>query len=394
MEQMSEKHQRRVWLVVGAVALVALWLLHDVLFPFVAGMVLAYFLDPLVDRLERRRLGRTLATTIVLVGFLLLLGAFMLLLAPLIYDQIMHFVENVPKYLSELNMRVMPKIEQMRPKLGISGTVSNEVAEAVREKGGAIFEWLGKTMGTILVGGLALFDIVATLVLTPVVAFYMLRDWDRMVAKIDSWLPRRFAGTIRQLGSEADHSIAGYLRGQALVCLILGAFYAVTLAAVGLEYGLTIGLIAGIITFLPYVGSLVGGILAIGMALAQFPPDWTSVAIVAGIFVFGQAVEGNYLSPKLVGDRVGLHPVWIMFALMAGGALFGFTGVLLAVPVAAIIGVLCRFFMKQYLSSKLYDDGHVPPFQVPPVMIDPKAAESTEGIIDTGAPPPDQQQGQ
>ena len=389
MQVLTEKRQLRIWFVVAVVASVLLWLLSDVLLPFVAGIVLAYFLDPLADRLERRRIGRTWAATIVLVGFLLLLAAFLLMLAPLIYDQAVGFAKNLPRYMSEFNMRLMPKIEALRAPLGITGTVSNELAEAVRERGAAIFDWLGKAAASLLVGGFALFDLLATIVLTPVVAFYMLRDWDRMVAKVDSWLPRQFAGTIRHIGAEADHSIAGYLRGQALVCLILGAFYAVALALVGLEFGLVIGIIAGVITFIPYVGSFVGGVLAIGMALAQFPPDWVSVGIVAGIFIFGQAVEGNYLSPKLVGDRVGLHPVWVMFALMAGGALFGFTGVLIAVPVAAVVGVLCRYFMKQYLSSKMYDDGHMPPFQVPPMLIDPTAPESTEGIVDNGAPPPE-----
>ena len=388
MQVLTERRQLRIWFIVAVVTAVLLWLLSDVLVPFVAGIVLAYFLDPLADRLERRGVGRTWAATIVLVGALLVLAAFLLLLAPLIYDQAVAFGKNLPRYLSEFNMRLMPKIEGLRSQLGISGTVTNEVAEAVRERGAAIFDWMGKAMGSVLVGGFALFDILATIVLMPVVAFYMLRDWDLMVAKVDSWLPRRFAGTVRHIGAEADHSVAGYLRGQALVCLILGTFYAITLALVGLEFGLVIGIIAGVITFIPYVGSFVGGVLAIGMALAQFPPDWWSVALVAGIFIFGQAVEGNYLAPKLVGDRVGLHPVWVMFALMAGGALFGFTGVLIAVPVAAIIGVLCRFFMKQYLASKLYDDGHVPPFQVPPMLIDPNAPESTEGIVDNGPPPP------
>ncbi len=388
MPAMTPRTQLRIWLIVGLVFFALLWLLRDVLFPFVAGLIIAYFLDPLVDRLERRGLGRTTGTAIVLIGFLLLLFSFLLLLAPLIYDQAVGFAENLPRYLSELNMRLLPKLEALKPQLGITGTVTNEVAEAVRERGAQIFTWLSDAMGSVLAGGLAVFDVIATLVLTPVVAFYVLRDWDHMVAKIDSWLPRRYAGTIRQLGHEADLSIAGYMRGQALVCLILGSFYAVSLALVGLEFGLVIGLIAGLITFIPYVGSLVGGILAIGMALAQFPPDWASVALVAAIFVVGQAVEGNYLSPKLVGDRVGLHAVWIMFALLAGGALFGFTGVLLAVPVAALIGVLCRFFMKQYLASRLYDDGHVPPFQVPPVVIDPAQVQSTEALASNDPPPP------
>lgn len=388
MPALTESKQLRIWLIVGLIFFALLWLLRDVLMPFVAGLIIAYFLDPLVDRLERRGLGRTVGTAIVLIGFLLALFAFLLLLAPLIYDQAVGFAENLPRYLAELNMRLLPKLEALKPTLGITGTVTNEVAEAVSERGAEIFTWLSDAMGSVLAGGLALFDVIATLVLTPVVAFYVLRDWDHMVAKIDSWLPRRYAGTIRQLGHEADRSIAGYMRGQALVCLILGTFYAGSLALVGLEFGLVIGLIAGLITFIPYVGSLVGGILAIGMALAQFPPDWTSVAIVAAIFVLGQAVEGNYLSPKLVGDRVGLHAVWIMFALLAGGALFGFTGVLLAVPVAALIGVLCRFFMKHYLASRLYDDGHVPPFQVPPVVVDPEQAQSTEALASNDPPPP------
>lgn len=375
MAQLSEIKQLRIWLIVALVVFALLWLLSDVLFPFVAGMTIAYFLDPLVDRLERRRIGRTLSTLIVLVGFLILFAAFLLVLAPMIYNQSVGLIENFPKYLSEINMRLMPRIEALRPMLGISGTVSNEVAEAVREGGNEIFSWLSKAVGSVLTGGIAVVGLFTSLVLTPVVAFYILRDWDTMVDKIDSWLPRQYAGTIRQLAREADESMAGYMRGQALVCLILGSFYGLTLAIVGLEFGLAIGLFAGVISFIPYVGTLVGGVMAIGMALVQFPPDWASVFIVIGIFVFGQAVEGNYLSPKLVGDRVGLHAVWIMFALVAGGALFGFTGVLIAVPVAAIIGVLCRFFMKKYLASRLYDDGHVPPFQVPPVHIEPPTGD-------------------
>ena len=388
MPALTEGKQLRIWLIVGLIFFALLWLLRDVLMPFVAGLIIAYFLDPLVDRLERRGFRRTLATAIILIGFLLTVSAFLLLLAPLIYDQAVGFAKNLPRYLSEMNMRLLPKLEALKPKLGITGTVTNEVAEVISERGADIFTWLSEAMGSVLAGGLAVFDVVATLILTPVVAFYVLRDWDNMVAKIDSWLPRRYAGTIRQLGNEADQSIAGYMRGQALVYIILGSFYAISLALVGLEFGLVIGLIAGLITFIPYVGTMVGGVLAIGMALAQFPPDWASVAIVATIFVVGQVVEGNYLSPKLVGDRVGLHAVWIIFALLAGGALFGFTGVMLAVPVAALIGVLCRFFMKQYLASRLYDDGHVPPFQVPPVVVDPAQVQSTEALASNDPPPP------
>ena len=174
--------------------------------------------------------------------------------------------------------------------------------------------------------------------MTPVVAFYMLVDWDRMVRTVDSWMPVRQRETIRAIAHDIDRAIAGFVRGQALVCLILGTFYAVGLSVIGLNFGALIGMTAGLLSFIPYVGSLTGLILSMGVAIVQFWPDWTMILATLGIFVFGQFVEGNILSPKLVGESVGLHPVWLMFALLAFGALFGFVGLLLAVPLAAAIG--------------------------------------------------------
>ena len=214
--------------------------------------------------------------------------------------------------------------------------------------------WVGAILASIWSGGLALVNVLSLLVVTPIVAFYMLNDWDLMIAKVDSWLPRDHAPTIRALASSIDGAMAGFIRGQGTVCLLLGLFYAVALSVAGLNFGLLIGLGAGLLSFIPYVGSIVGGVLAIGMALVQFWPEWIPIAIIIAIFAAGQFIEGNFLSPYLVGNRIGLHPVWLMFALFAFGYLFGFVGLLLAVPLAAAAGVLVRFALQQYLNSPLY----------------------------------------
>jgi predicted PurR-regulated permease PerM len=206
-------------------------------------------------------------------------------------------------------------------------------------------------------GGLALIDFISLAVITPVVAFYMLLDWDRMVDEIDHWLPRRHAPAIRRVAGDIDSVLAGFVRGQFTVCLILGTFYALALVAIGLNFGLVVGLFAGLVSFIPFVGSLMGGALSIGIALVQFWGDWVMIAAVAGVFLVGQAVEGNFLTPKLVGGSVGLHPVWLMFALACFGAAMGFTGLLIAVPAAASIGVLVRFGLEQYRAGRLYQGG-------------------------------------
>lgn len=364
-EGMSHGRQLVIWLGALVVFCLLLFWLRDALMPFVTGMAIAYLLDPLCDRLERWRLGpvritRAVAALLVLFGFALLFTGFLLLLWPLLAQQAIDFFHRIPTYAETLQQRILPWVQSIRERLGLGG--AEDMNQMVSERGGELLQWLGGALGQLVSGGLAVFNVLALVVLTPVVAFYLLRDWDRMMARLDTWLPRAFAGTIRELAHEADATIAGYVRGQMLVCLSLGAFYAVGLTLVGLDFGLVIGLIGGLISFIPFVGTWVGGVLAIGMAMAQFPPDWISVGIVAGVFVVGQAIEGNVLSPKLVGDRVGLHPVWIMFALVAGGSVFGFTGVLLAVPVAAVLGVLCRFFLRKYLASPLYHGApRVPP---------------------------------
>jgi predicted PurR-regulated permease PerM len=199
-----------------------------------------------------------------------------------------------------------------------------------------------------------LVNLLSLVIVTPIVAFYLLTDWDRMVARLDSWLPRPHVETLRGLAREMDDAMAGFIRGQAVVCLLLGLFYAIGLSLAGLNFGLLIGLAAGILSFIPYVGSFIGFVLSISVAFVQFWPDWVHIAAVAAIFAAGQFIEGNFLSPKLVGNRVGLHPVWLMFALFAFGYLFGFAGLLMAVPLAAAVGVLTRFALRKYLSSPFY----------------------------------------
>jgi predicted PurR-regulated permease PerM len=212
-------------------------------------------------------------------------------------------------------------------------------------------------------GGQAIISVFALLVITPVVAFYLLVDWDRMVATVDGWVPLRHRDTVRELAWEMHQAIAGFVRGQAAVCALLGLFYAVGLSLVGLNFAVLIGLTAGLLSFIPYVGSLTGLMVSVGVAVVQFWPDWTWILATLGVCVAGQFIEGNILSPKLVGASVGLHPVWLMFALLAFGSLFGFVGLLLAVPLAAMVGVLARFALRRYMASPLYLGG--PPKALP-----------------------------
>ncbi|HEV7371814.1 AI-2E family transporter [Arenibaculum sp.] len=354
---MTARRQLRFWLIGLVVFLAALWVLGDVLLPFVAGMAIAYFLDPVADRLERAGAARWLATTLVLVGFVLALVAALLLLAPLIQAQILELLDTLPHIAAWFRESLVPLAERVVRSL--SPDDLERLRAAAGEFAGDAVGWVGRVARGVVAGGVALFDVLSLLFITPVVAFYLLRDWDEMVARIHGWLPRQHAPVILAQVAEVDRTLAGFVRGQATVCLILGLFYALALSLVGLEFGLVIGLLAGLLSFIPFVGSLFGFAGSVGIALFQYD-TWVMVAVVAGIFLLGQAVEGNVLTPRLVGGKVGLHPVWVIFALLAGGSLFGFVGVLLAVPVAAVIGVLARFALGQYLASRYYT-GPAPP---------------------------------
>jgi predicted PurR-regulated permease PerM len=341
----------RFWLIGLAVTALLLWLLSGILMPFVAGMIIAYVLDPVADRFEAIGMPRWLATTMVLLLFVIIIATVLLVLVPVIASQVDGLIRALPGYLEQLTKTLTPVMEQLRTEMPTENF--QRLKTALGEQAGQAVSWLGAVIGGIWRGGLAILDIISLLVITPVVAFYLLRDWDRMTATIDQYLPRPYAPTIHALVGEIDSTLANFLRGQGLVCLILGAFYAISLTVVGLNFGLLVGLGAGLISFIPYVGSIIGFLVSTGIALVQFD-NWVMWLVVAGIFVFGQAVEGNFLTPKLVGGSVGLHPVWVIFALLAGGSLLGFTGVMLAVPVAAAIGVLVRFSLRQYRQSRYF----------------------------------------
>ncbi|UUX50940.1 AI-2E family transporter [Nisaea acidiphila] len=352
---MTQRERLAFWVGLLAAFLLAVYVLKSVLVPFAAGMAIAYFLDPIVDRCERIGMSRTLGTAVVLLGFFLAGTGVLLLLIPLIQAQVVLLAETLPKYIERLSIMAEPLLDMARAWLGDGGADKLNLPAIATQAG----KWILSFAGELLSGGAALANLVSLLVITPIVAFYLLRDWDHIVAAIDGWLPRAQANTIREQAGIIDSTLASFVRGQGTVCLILGGFYAVGLSLAGLDFGVIIGLFAGLISFVPFVGSIFGGALSIGLAALQFD-SLTPIAIIAAIFVAGQAIEGNFLTPNLVGDAVGLHPVWVMFALLAGGALFGFLGVLIAVPVAAVIGVLVRFALSRYLASPLHLHG-IPP---------------------------------
>ena len=354
---MTVREQARWWGGGFAVLILLLWLLADILLPFLLGAALAYIADPIADRLQALGLSRLLAT-IVITGVTFGLAAFALfLIIPALIDQVQQAIANAPaivEWVRELVSRHLPELEH--PDSPLSGALDNLRAR--------VNDWSVAVLGRLWSGSLALIDFIGLIVITPVVAFYLLYDWDRMVAAIDDYLPRPHHGTIRALMRQLDEVLAGFVRGQLTVCAMLGVFYAVALTVIGLQFGLLIGAFAGLISFIPYVGAILGGVVSIGIAAAQFWGQWEMVAAVAAVFVAGQTVEGNFLTPRIVGDRVGLHPVWLIFALSAFGSLFGFAGLLVAVPAAAAIGVFGRFLLERYKRARLYlgdEEDVVPP---------------------------------
>jgi predicted PurR-regulated permease PerM len=318
----SADRQLRFWGIGFAVFVAMLWLLGSTLLPFLLGAALAYFLDPVADRLERLGLSRVVATGVIAV------------------TAMPDYIAGLIDVLSRRYPDVFGENSPIRRNL-------SDVETMLREGGLTV-------LNQVLAGSLRVFDFLILLVVTPVVTFYLLLDWDRMVGKINEILPRQHAPTIRGIARDIDRVLAGFVRGQLSVCLVLGVFYAVALMSIGLQFGFLVGLVAGLISFIPYVGSTVGLLLSIGIALFQFWDVKVWILVTAGIFFFGQFVEGNILSPNLIGKSVGLHPVWLILALSVFGTLFGFAGLLVAVPVAAALGVLGRFLLEQYMTSPLY----------------------------------------
>ena len=339
--------QLKYWGIAAAVLFVVLWVLGDVLLPFVLGGAIAYCLDPMADRLEAIGLNRVLATVTITLFAAVIFVLAALLVVPTLIQQTADLVDAAPQLVQDFRTFLterFPSLLDSESRLYKSLVAFGETLQA---RGGALLSGL-------LSSATSLVSVLVLLVLVPVVTFYLLLDWDRMISRIDRHLPRDHAPAIRELAREIDRTLAAFIRGQGTVCLILGTYYAVALMIVGLQFGLVVGFVAGLISFIPYVGALVGGALAFGLALFQFWGEWLWLGAVAAIFFAGQFFEGNILTPKLVGGSIGLHPVWLIFSLSAFGTLFGFVGLLVAVPVAAAIGVIVRFALRRYGDSRLY----------------------------------------
>lgn len=341
------KEQAKYWGIAAAVFFGLLYLLGNVILPFVLGMAVAYMLDPVADRLEAWGLKRVTATLLITAGAIFLFVMAALLVLPTLFHQATDLIAAAPDIFNNLKAFLLAKFPAVLDENSQLYHSLVSLGETIQAKGGEL-------MSSVLNSAMSLVNVLMLVVLVPVITFYLLLDWDRMTAEIDKLLPRDHAPVIRRLAHDIDRTLASFIRGQGTVCLILGTFYAIALMLVGLNFGLVAGAIAGALTFIPYVGVVVGGALSIGLALFQFWGEWGWIIAVIAIFAVGQFVEGNILTPKLVGSSIGLHPVWLIFALAAFGALFGFVGMLVAVPVAAALGVLARFGIEQYRTSRLY----------------------------------------
>lgn len=355
---MTKRETLTYWGIAAAGLLLFLYVFSGILAPFLFGAAIAYMTDPLADRLEATGLSRVVATVLINIAAFLVVVIAVLSVAPLLIDQAQELVQAAPGYVEDVAIKAHQAFPGLFPDFSAPAPTA-AAAEGDEGAASALAEpakrWGLSALKRVVSGGLAFIDFLSVVVITPIVAFYLLLDWDRLVTSIDSVLPRTHVDTIRKLAREIDDTLSAFLRGQLLVCLILGSFYAAALTFAGLPYGALVGIFAGIISFVPFVGSMIGLLLSVGIALATFWGEWWHIALIAGIFLFGQAVEGNVLTPLMVGERVGLHPVWLIFALSAFGSVLGFAGLLAAVPMAASIGVVARWGLNQYQQSQLYN---------------------------------------
>jgi predicted PurR-regulated permease PerM len=335
-----------VWAIIAVLICAFVVSIKAILLPFVAGLAIAYLLDPSADRLEKAGTPRWLATIIVLTVFFGGLMGVLLAAAPILKDQIAGIITSLPRYVEQLRPFFLSLVDQAGG--------AQEAKDLVGQFGGKAVEFATKQIAQVIAGGFAVFNFLTLILIAPVVSFYLLRDWDVLTVRIDKLLPGKFEPTIRKIMQESDTALSGFVRGQLSVCLCMGILYAAGWSLLGLNYGLLLGILAGALAFIPFVGPFFGAALATIVAIGQFAPDYTQIGLVVGVFVVVQIIEGTVLTPNLLGDRVGLHPVWVLFAIFAGGELMGFVGVLLAVPIAAVVAVVGRWLVGRYQRSDLF----------------------------------------
>ncbi len=344
---MKTKDKAILYFLITALFLVFIYFIKSILFPFIAAIVVAYFLDPLADRIKKFGLSRTSATAIILGGFLLTITTLLILILPLLYSQTISLIAAVPGYVDVFVNTFYPQIFQFLTRNGFA--IEPDPHTYFSNKNLAnVFNFSGDMLGNIMQSGIVIVNVLSLIFITPVLVFYMLRDWDLLVDKVDNYLPASYSQNIRNIFIEIDKNLSGYVHGQFNVCLILGICYAFALTLSGLNFGFLIGFLTGFLSFIPYIGMLCGISVAIVVGLFQWGLDSFHIGVVALILLAGQIFESNFLTPKLVGSRVGLHPVWIIFGLFVFGVLFGFVGVLLAIPLTTISGVIIKFVAVQY----------------------------------------------
>ena len=351
------QNQNLYWILAGFFFLLFFWFLGDILLPFVLGAAIAYLLDPIADRLQTRGLSRVMSVLIISITALVIILPTAIFALNIIIDQASSLASI--NFSFEKAAEIEARLKSILPSaLGENLDLQKNLQQFenfIRPRAQQLFDSFGKNiLGALMASAMSLLNILMLLVIVPVVTVYMLLDWDNMIARVDSLLPREHAEKIRLLARDIDNTLAAFVRGMGSVCLILGTFYAVSLWFIGLSFGFAVGFFAGLVTFIPYLGSLLGGTVAIGLGFFEFWGEWNKLALVAAVFFIGQVLEGNFLTPKLVGGSVGLHPVWLLLALSVFGSLFGFVGLLIAVPVAASLGVLVRFGANQYKAGQLY----------------------------------------
>jgi predicted PurR-regulated permease PerM len=338
---------------VGALALVLgfVWLFKGILTPFVLGVLIAYLLEPVMRRFSHRKIPRWISSITILAVFFLIVILVLLAILPMATRQLESLVQDLPLYAEKLMLLINPYLMMVEGRFGVD--VIDQMTVHLKEHAGKLVGMTGDILGGLMSGGAALIGFFTTFFFTPIVAFFMMQEWPSIVRWVNGLYPRQHETTIRTLLSRMDKKVAGFIRGQTLVALLLGTLYAIALTLAGLKYGFLIGLFAGVFTIIPLVGSTLG--LVVGVLVAWFQTGEIGyTALIAGIFMAGQFLEGNFISPKLLGDSVGLHPLWIMFALLAGGSLFGIVGMLLAVPLTAVFGVLAGFALDMYKTSPYY----------------------------------------
>ena len=354
MHNTTTQSTRWFWLTIALISFALLYLLAPVLLPFIAGALLAYLGDPIVDRLEKWRISRTLSVVIVFIALILLLLPILLYLVPLLESQIKLLITKTPGYIDWLMINLEPTLKETFG-VSIPALEVDQLKQTFNEQFSNAGSFMKSLVRTVTHSGAVVVGWAANLFLIPVITFYLLRDWDRLVDYIHDLLPRHIEPTVSALTKESDNVLGAFLRGQMLVMLALGTIYAIGLKIVGLEFSLLIGMLAGLLSFIPYMG-LVVGIVVAGVAVLLQTHDPTNLIWVALVFIVAQAIEGTVLTPLLVGDRVGLHPVAVIFSVLAGGQLFGFFGILLALPVFAVLAVIMRHLNKTYKGSHLYDE--------------------------------------